>query len=175
MSGRGTVRVAIALGGNQGNRMEMLRTGLASLRRIVDEVEVSPVYETEPVHVAEQPAFLNACCVGRTRLKARQLLSALQDIERLAGRRPGGVRFGPRPLDLDLLLYGGFVIEDSDLIIPHPRLHERAFVLMPLADVAPNWEVPSHGGRTVATVVTLARACTEQDRQGVSRIDEELS
>ena len=165
-----TTPVAIALGSNLGARLENLRFGLARLRLILQDVRVSSVYETEPAHDPGQPMFLNACVTGRTRLSARQLLSELQDAERAAGRRPARQRWGPRTLDLDVLLYGDHVVREPRLVIPHPRLHERAFVLVPLAEIAPAWVVPdpTGGGETVATLAARI------DGSGVEKLEEAL-
>jgi 2-amino-4-hydroxy-6-hydroxymethyldihydropteridine diphosphokinase len=125
------------------------------------------VYESEPVGVAEQPRFLNACCVGVTALTPLQLLRILQEAERAAGRQRKGPRCGPRVLDLDLLLFGDLTLRDPELTIPHPRMRERAFVLVPLAEIAPEWMVPAAGsGGTVETVAALAGRV---DREGVRR------
>ena len=149
-----------------------MRAGVDGLRDLLDDLEISRVYETAPRYVTEQPEFLNACCVGRTRMTVCQVLEGLKHIERLAGRRSGGVRYGPRPLDLDLLLFDEAVVEKPDLIVPHPRLHERSFVLVPLAEIAPNWLVPAHAGQPATTVASLARA---SDLVGITRTDVDLS
>jgi 2-amino-4-hydroxy-6-hydroxymethyldihydropteridine diphosphokinase len=145
-------QVAISLGSNLGDREARIRSSLQAIRTFVDEIEVSPLYETDPMYVEEQPAFLNACCRGSTTLSPHQLLSQLQDIERANGRRRGGPRFGPRTIDLDLLLVDSVVIDSRGLVVPHPRLHERAFVIVPLADVAADWRVPSSQGYPTQTV-----------------------
>lgn len=163
---------AIGLGSNLGNRIAHLRFGLSALRRLLCDVVVSRVYETEPREVVEQPRFLNACCVGRTRQTPRQLLEQLQQVELLAGRRRAGPRYGPRVLDLDLLLHGTTVIETPDLVVPHPRLRERPFVLVPLAELVPHWVVPASGGRVAATVEDLAQAA---GARGVESTEIELT
>ena len=155
---------AVGLGGNVGDRLANLRLGLRAVARHADDLRVSAVYETEPVHYEEQGPFLNACCIGWTRLTAHQLLSELQDAERTAGRRRGGPRFGPRELDLDLLLYGDQTLESDHLILPHPRIRERAFVLVPLAEIAPEWTVSGREGSLPGTVRDLA---ARVDRTGV--------
>lgn len=160
------VRVAIGLGSNQGDRVANLRCGLNGLRRHLDAVRASSVYETIPRYMSGQPLFLNACCVGRTRLTARQLLEEMKSLETEAGRLAGGPRYGPRILDLDLLLYGEAVIEEPGLVVPHPRLYERGFVLIPLAELAPDMEVPASGGGAAAVVAELAERV---DPEGVKR------
>jgi len=139
--------VAIGMGSNLGDRRGALHAALRALRSQLIDVRVSSVWETEPIGPGDQPLFLNACCTALTRQSPRQLLSTLQDIERRAGRTRSGPRYGPRPLDLDLLLYGRRVIETPDLIVPHPRMRERAFVLLPLREIAGGWRVPGPTGR----------------------------
>ncbi len=162
-------RVAVSLGSNLGNRQKALAEAVEVLRRQLDALRVSGLYETEPLHYEQQPQFLNACCTGRTRLTPRQMLSQLQDAERAAGRDRSGPRFGPRTLDLDLLLYGDSAIESPDLVIPHPRLRERGFVLVPLNEIAPDWIVPASRGEPAATVADLA---VMVGTDGVRRIGE---
>jgi 2-amino-4-hydroxy-6-hydroxymethyldihydropteridine diphosphokinase len=139
------VPVALGLGSNVGDRLGHLKLAVGDLRRLLVRPSCSSVYESAPMYVAEQPDFLNACCVGATALGPRELLSALQRIEREAGRRTGGTRYGARELDLDLLFYGDRVIAEPGLHIPHPRMFERAFVLWPLAEVAGDWMHPETG------------------------------
>lgn len=138
-------RLAIALGSNLGDRQRNLEVGLVAIGRFLDDLRRSSVYETEPRHLEAQPAFLNACVTGRSTLAAEQVLGRLQEAEREAGRRPEGVRFGPRTLDLDLLLYGDRVMDRPGLRVPHPRLGERGFVLVPLAEIAADWRHPELG------------------------------
>lgn len=148
--------MAIGLGSNLGDRAKMLRFGLDRLRGFVNGLEVSSVYETAPRHVLDQPDFLNACCTGYTGLGPRGLLNRMQAVERAAGRKREARRFGPRALDLDLLLYDELAIEEPDLVVPHARLRERGFVLFPLAELAPEWKVPDRDGETFTTVAALA-------------------
>lgn len=138
-------RVALGLGSNVGDRLVHLRLAVRGLGRLLVRPTCSSVYESAPMYVAEQPDFLNACCIGATALGPRELLSALQRIEREAGRRTGGPRYGARELDLDLLLYGDRVVAEPGLHIPHPRMSERPFVLWPLAEVAGDWVHPETG------------------------------
>lgn len=166
--GREPIRIAVGLGSNVGDRAANLQLGVHGLAAVLTDLECSDVFETRPVHVVDQPLYLNACCIGRTSLTGQQLLQALHAAERLAGRLPGGQRYGPRSLDLDLLLYGEHVIEESNLVVPHPRLRDRAFVLSPLAELAFDWTVPASGGHAAATVGELAwEAGTEFARTSI--------
>jgi len=158
------VPVAIGLGSNLGCRLAHLRLAISRLSLVVSDLRVSSAWETEPLYYEQQPTFLNACCVGTTRLTPHQLLSELQDAERRAGRRCGGPRFGPRELDLDLLLYDEVTLESDHLMLPHPRIRERAFVLVPLSEIAPEWIVPGRKDSSPATVRELAASV---DRTGV--------
>jgi 2-amino-4-hydroxy-6-hydroxymethyldihydropteridine diphosphokinase len=141
-------RAFIGLGANLGDRAETIRSALAELSGTpgVELVAVSALLETEPVGPVAQPSFLNGVAVVDTSLEPRELLDLLLAVETRHGRDRAAVPAqGPRPLDLDLLLYGDAEIGEEDLQIPHPRLHERAFVLDPLLEVAPGLEVPGRG------------------------------
>ena len=141
-------RAYIALGANLGNREQTIRAALAELEATpgVEVAAVSALIETEPVGYVDQPRFLNGAAAVETSLPARDLLDLLLAVERRFGRAREGVPpQGPRTLDLDLLLYGSARIEEPGLRIPHPRLHERRFVLEPLAELDPSLEVPGKG------------------------------
>jgi len=141
-------RAYVALGSNLGDRAETLHAAVAALREEdgVEVARVSTLIETDPVGFVDQPRFLNGVAAVDTTLTASELLSVLLDVERRFGRRRDGVPAqGPRTLDLDLLLYGDEQIAEPGLQVPHPRLHERAFVLEPLAEVAPGLQIPGHG------------------------------
>src|SRR5215468_2897032 len=146
----------IALGSNLGDRERHVDAGLAALRALrgVRDVVVSRVYETDPVGPGDQRPYLNAVARVRTGLAPRVLLEELLAIERREGRERGGVRNAPRTLDLDLLLYGESVIREPGLVVPHPRMADRPFVLEPLCDLAPDLVPP--GAR--APVCALAAA-----------------
>jgi 2-amino-4-hydroxy-6-hydroxymethyldihydropteridine diphosphokinase len=141
-------RAYVALGSNLGDREATIRGALAELDAApgVRVVAVSTLVETEPVGYLDQPRFLNGAAALETDVPARELLELLLQIERRFGRRRQGVPAqGPRTLDLDLLLYGDAEIDEEGLQIPHPRLHERAFVLGPLAELDPALKVPQKG------------------------------
>lgn len=136
-------RAYIGLGANLGDRVATLAEALARLDAEpgVRVVAVSSVYESEPWGVMEQPAFANAAAALDTSYRAHELLALLKRIEGAAGR-VAGARNGPRVLDLDLLTYGGTVSHDPVLILPHPRLRERDFVVTPLLEIAPEIRLP---------------------------------
>jgi 2-amino-4-hydroxy-6-hydroxymethyldihydropteridine diphosphokinase len=141
-------RTFIGLGSNLGDREGTLRAAVGRLRNLPETkvVAVSKLRNTEPVGYVDQPRFLNGAVELETGLAARALLGALLELERAFGRdRASAVAQGPRTLDLDLLLYGQEEIDEPGLEIPHPRLHERRFVLEPLADLDPALEVPGKG------------------------------
>ncbi len=141
------VRALIGLGGNLGEVRERLDAAIAALD-VLPGVAVaarSRFYRTAPWGPVAQPDFINAAIAVETSLPALELLDALLATERAFGRIRDGERWGPRTLDLDLLAYGDDVIDNERLSVPHPRIAERAFVLMPLADIAANAELPGVG------------------------------
>ncbi len=140
-------RAYVGLGANLGDREGMLRLALERLAAepSVEVVASSTLRETEPEDLLDQPRFLNGAAVVETDLSPRQLLARLQLIECELGRRRAGPRFGPRVIDLDLLLYDDLVMSAPELEIPHPRLHLRRFALEPLAELEPDLVVPGKG------------------------------
>ncbi|MBT3377240.1 MAG: GTP cyclohydrolase I FolE2 [Lentisphaerae bacterium] len=139
-------RVCLGLGANLGDRESNLAEAMNRLRPQVEVTQVSRTYETDPVGYAQQPRFLNIACQALTSLSPEDLLKHCKRVERQMGRDAGsGIRYGPRPIDVDILLYEDRIVDLPDLQIPHPLIHERAFVLVPLADVAPEWTHPSMG------------------------------
>jgi len=129
--------VYLGLGTNLGDRAANLRRALRALTPDFRLEAVSAVYETAPVYVLDQPHFYNLAARAETALAPRDALHALKQLERQLGRT-AGLRFGPRLIDLDLLFYEALVLETPELTLPHPRLAERAFVLVPLAEIAPD-------------------------------------
>ena len=154
----------VGLGANLGRPEQTLAQALIALQALPHTrlVAVSPGYWTEPWGVPDQPEFLNAVACLNTELEPVELLRALLAIEAGLGRKRNGERWGPRELDLDLLLVDDQEIEESELSLPHPRLHERAFVLVPLADLAPDLEIPGHG-----SVSELIEALPEEELDGI--------
>ena len=138
------MRAYIGLGGNLDDRVTYLERAAEALRDEpeIEVVAVSSFRETEPVGLREQPRFLNAAVAVETALSARDLLARLLAIERSLGRERTGPRFGPRTIDLDLLLYGEETIDEPGLTVPHPRLAERRFALEPLAELDSELALP---------------------------------
>jgi 2-amino-4-hydroxy-6-hydroxymethyldihydropteridine pyrophosphokinase len=140
------VRVVIALGSNMGHRLETLQGAVDTLFEApgLSFVAVSPVYETDPVGGPEQGPYLNAIVVAETTLDPRALLDRTQGVEKAFGR-VRAERWGPRTLDIDLIAVGDLTSGDPELILPHPRAHERAFVLVPWSEAEPGARLPGHG------------------------------
>ena len=164
------MRYWLGLGANLGDRRAGLEAALAWLARDGARVEaVSPAYETAPRDLEDQPSFLNAAARVATDLPPPDLLCAIKQMETELGRDPGGVRFGPRPIDCDILLWDGGTWRDATLEVPHPRLPERRFALLPLLDLDPDLSLPD--GRRLAG---LAAAIDPSD-QPVERLPEPLA
>jgi 2-amino-4-hydroxy-6-hydroxymethyldihydropteridine diphosphokinase len=157
--------VYLGLGANLGNRAANLRLALRYLSSLAPAEEVSSLYETAPVGNADQPAFYNAVCRVATGLTPEALLQYLKSVEFEIGRRPAP-HWAARPIDLDLLLYGQRVIDVPDLTVPHPRLAERAFVLVPLAEIASDLRHPVLD----RSIAEIASSLPEGDLEGVRRI-----
>ena len=166
MSGR---RVVLALGSNLGDRLANLQSGLDSLfgRPGLGFLAVSPVYQTRPVGGPSQPDFLNAVVTARTELPCRAILDRAHAAEQ-ARRRVRAERWGPRTLDVDVIACGDEVSDDPVLTLPHPRAHERAFVLAPWRDIEPDAELPGRG-RVADLLATAARDGVEVDPGSVLR------
>ncbi|MCB1875395.1 MAG: 2-amino-4-hydroxy-6-hydroxymethyldihydropteridine diphosphokinase [Chromatiales bacterium] len=137
----------IGLGSNLGRSQELLESAMAALAAVdgIESVRCSPLYRSRPQGPSDQPDYLNAVAELVTTLKPHGLLKELQAIESAHGRVRDGQIWGPRTLDLDLLLYGDHVIDTPDLVVPHPRMADRDFVLRPLLDLAPGVVIPGRG------------------------------
>lgn len=162
------MRAFVGIGSNLGEREALVRQALDEIAKLPDTtlVRASSLYDTEPVGEIEQPRFLNAAVMLDTELTARQLLWNLQRIEALLGR-VRTQRWGPRTMDLDLLLYGDLVIDEPELHLPHPELARRAFVLVPLVELDPSLRHPVSG---LTVVQMLARLEHKSPVKRVSRL-----
>jgi 2-amino-4-hydroxy-6-hydroxymethyldihydropteridine diphosphokinase len=155
--------VYLALGSNIGNRQQNLSKALQRLREIVDIRKISSVYETEPVGYLDQPRFLNMVCYGQATSSLDGLLRSTKAIEVVLGREPS-FRNAPRPIDIDILLYDNLRLETEHLTIPHPRMSERAFVLVPLVEIAPTVIEPVSGKTAEELLLAVSQA-------GVNKLD----
>lgn len=160
------VTAYIGLGSNLTEPQAQVRAGLAALQRLprTEVLACSSLYASAPVGLTTQPDFVNAACRVHTALPARTLMQALLDIEKQHGRVRDTEKGGPRTLDLDLLLYGDLVLNGPDLTLPHPRLHERAFVLYPLCELDAGLVIPGRGRAT-----DLLAACAGQRVERLER------
>ncbi len=154
--------VALGLGANLGDCEATLRWALEELAGTVEGLRAGDLYRSAPEGGLPGPAYWNTAAVGTARLDPEALLACAKALELAAGRRPGP-RDAPRPLDIDLLLYGEVVRATPELTLPHPRLRRRAFVLAPLADVSPGLAVPPDG-------TTVAELLARVDREGLERV-----
>lgn len=152
--------VYLGIGTNLGDRLANLTLAVQSLTAFTRLQAVSSVYETLPWGFTDQPPFLNLAVKAETKLKPAPLLRKLKKIEVELGRKPS-FRYGPRLIDIDILFYGSLVFQSGSLVIPHPHLHERAFVLVPLADLAPSFRHP-------LLDLTVAELLAQVDTSGVS-------
>jgi 2-amino-4-hydroxy-6-hydroxymethyldihydropteridine diphosphokinase len=148
------VVVALALGGNQGPVEQILSRALRQLEASLGPLRVASLYRGRPVSPVPQPDFLNTAAVAHAALPADAVLALAKALELAAGRRRGA-RFGPRPLDIDLLVHGDLTADFPELTVPHPRLRERRFVLEPLAEIAPDLAVPPDGARVADLLARL--------------------
>ena len=155
--------VYLGLGSNMGERQENLDKALEFLSQRMRMGKVSSIYDTEPIGNADQPRFLNLVCQAYTRLEPMALLALAKGIENKLGR--AGKSGMPRSIDIDILLYGEQIIETPELVIPHPKMTERAFVLVPLAEIAPDLVHPVSG----KTIKELLKGVTE--KQGVFKLE----
>ena len=162
--------VLLALGSNLGDRAGHLGRAVAALGQRLRLTALSSLWRTAPMYVADQPDFLNMAVAAETDLPPPELLALAKALESELGRRPG-IRFGPRVVDIDILFYGDAVVALPELEIPHPRLAERAFVLAPLAEIAPEFRHPILG----RTVSDLLAALLPNREDGICVRDSVLS
>jgi 2-amino-4-hydroxy-6-hydroxymethyldihydropteridine diphosphokinase len=153
-------RIFIGIGSNQGDRLALMSKAVKLLNAggRLRVTRIAPIIETDPVGGPPQPPYLNTVAEGETPLSPQDTLALLQAVERELGRVASPVKWAPRPIDLDLLFYESHVIRQAGLIIPHPRLHERAFVLEPLAQLAPEFVPPRLGETVGRRLVALERS-----------------
>lgn len=159
------IRAYVALGSNLGNPMQTVEEAIDAMAALRGSLlkAISSLYRTAPVGLKHQPDFINAVVALDTRLSPRELLDELFAVEARFGRERS-VKNAPRTLDLDLLLYGDTIMDDPALTLPHPRMHERAFVLAPLTEIAPALVIPGRG-----SVATLLAACADQRIHALTR------
>jgi 2-amino-4-hydroxy-6-hydroxymethyldihydropteridine diphosphokinase len=148
------VDVFIGLGSNLGDRKSNLMRAMEILEQRMKLLKVSSLYESEPVYKKDQPWFVNCVAKFGTILAPKELLEYLHDVEKKLGRERN-VRYGPRCIDLDILFYGDEIVEDHDLKIPHPMIHERRFVLVPLAEIDPDYIHPTYRSSVAALLAKM--------------------
>jgi 2-amino-4-hydroxy-6-hydroxymethyldihydropteridine diphosphokinase len=158
--------IYLALGSNLGDRQENLLSAIQALPPDVIVLAESRIYETPPWGYADQPAFLNMAVKAETNLEPIALLIYLKELEARLGRMPT-FRYGPRQIDIDILFYDALILNTPELVIPHPHLHERAFVLVPLADLAPDLVHPGLHR-------TIRELLADSDRTGITSIHSRL-
>ena len=159
-----TATVYLLLGTNLGNRVNNLQNAIQALKNLGEITGISSIYETEPWGLSSQPKFLNQALILETTLTPTQLLTKLKAIEKGLGRTPSE-QWGSRLIDIDILIYGTLEIQSNELIIPHPRIAERKFTLIPLYELNPNLIIPGSN----VSVKYLLDQC--QDTLGVYKID----
>ena len=162
------IPIALSLGANLGDRIHALRYAIRRLSEFIPDILVSNVYETEPVGFKEQPTFLNCACIGHTKYSVEELLDLISTIHAELHRKPRP-KWHEREIDIDILLYGDSILEHEHVIIPHPRMQERAFVLRPLSDIAPEMNHPLKQ----KSIIALLASC-EDDSEVIFHCDSSI-
>ncbi|MBI3026752.1 2-amino-4-hydroxy-6-hydroxymethyldihydropteridine diphosphokinase [Candidatus Woesearchaeota archaeon] len=155
----------IGVGSNLGNKLENIRKAMSLIKERCKILKISHLYKTEPVGFKSQQWFLNCAAKAQTSLKPKELLEFLLSIEKKLGR-VRTIRYGPRTIDLDILFYDDMIIREDNLVVPHPRLHERLFVLVPLKDICPDFIHP-------ALNKTISELCSSASNSKVSKLQTE--
>ena len=151
------VEAILALGSNVGDRARNLRSAVREIGREVRILEASSVYETEPMYLEKQRPFLNCVLAIETDLAPSELLSRMLAVEKKLGRKRGGPRYGPRRIDIDIAFYGDQTLSTTSLRIPHPKVRERAFVLVPLSEIRPRLVHPKSGESVLEMLAPLEK------------------
>jgi len=169
-SGCNQKRVFLGLGANVGDKKANIKKAIGYLSENVSDIKLSPIYETKPWGYEKQDNFLNAAVSGKTSLSPSQLLKFVKDAEKKVGRIKR-FKWGPREIDIDILFYDDLIYKDDDVVIPHPHLHERDFVLKPLMDLDPNFVHPVFKEK----VCELYKALSQKDSSIVCQTRIEMS
>ena len=165
---RAAEKVALGLGSNLGDRAAVLGAVITELSGRIRPLAVSSLFQSAPVGFLEQPDFLNCVFCGETDLSPRQLLELCREVEDSFGRVRSFPN-APRTVDIDILLFGSRVVSEPGLVVPHPRMRSRAFVLVPLAEVAPDWMDPGTSGTVQQLLNEIGEAANAVHRYGAAR------
>ncbi|MDO9513374.1 MAG: 2-amino-4-hydroxy-6-hydroxymethyldihydropteridine diphosphokinase [Elusimicrobiota bacterium] len=156
MEEKNVKEVALSLGSNVGDSYQTLLSSLKDLSRFVDDMKVSSFYRTDPMDMKYQPDFINLVVAGKTSISPDTLLKKVKSVEKKYGRARS-IKYGPRTLDIDIILFGSEIVKRDDLVIPHPEFRRRLFVIEPLAEIAPEMKDPVDG-KEVREILKEARA-----------------
>ncbi|PKN00172.1 MAG: 2-amino-4-hydroxy-6-hydroxymethyldihydropteridine diphosphokinase [Elusimicrobia bacterium HGW-Elusimicrobia-2] len=156
MEEKNVKEVALSLGSNVGDSYQTLLSSLKDLSRFVDDMKVSSFYRTDPMDMKYQPDFINLVVAGKTSISPDTLLKKVNSVEKKYGRARS-IKYGPRTLDIDIILFGSEIVKRDDLVIPHPAFRRRLFVIEPLAEIAPEMKDPVDG-KEVHEILKEARA-----------------
>jgi 2-amino-4-hydroxy-6-hydroxymethyldihydropteridine diphosphokinase len=163
------VPIALSMGANLGDRLSALKYAIKRMSEIIPDIASSNVYETEPIGYTDQPAFLNCACIGHTESSIDEVLNLIHVIHAELHRK-ARPKWHEREIDIDILLFGDIIIETDQISIPHPRMHERAFVLKPLSEIAPGILHPKKE-RTISELLVM---CNDDSEIVIHTKSEEL-